>query len=397
MKPRNALTYALVATALGGMPIWLMSAYSPQIVRTYGLDAATFGVVLAAFFGFSALTGTAIGRYVNVIHWLAGVVWTGLFSAIGLLILAFFGVNIGVVLLGLFIAALANSFSQTSANKGLALFIRPEFQGRAFGLKQAALPISTFLVSLTVPFFAQGEDWRFAYVLIASIAVILGIAAFIRLGESRVYFSQVGRGLRRLSFKNLQRSRRERERTPRYLRYLSAGAGLGTGSTMSFAGFLVLFSVSRGFSPELSALVLAIGSFVGIFARIYFGFLADRRGKRHFIFVAVMMVGGAVGFAILAFAQNLTLLIVGTILGFGMGWAWNGVFHFAVIRSNPDKSAFFTGVVQASMAAGATVGPAAFGLLSTWSYSVAWIFLSTTMLLATMFVLYGRKLLAAGQ
>ena len=94
MSSRRALILALVATALGGMPIWLMGAYSPQIVQTYGLEPATFGAVLAAFFGFSALTGTTIGRYVNTIHWLSGVWWTAVFSVVGLLTLAFIAVNV---------------------------------------------------------------------------------------------------------------------------------------------------------------------------------------------------------------------------------------------------------------------------------------------------------------
>lgn len=394
MKPRSALVIALIATALGGMPIWLMGAYSPQIVNTYGLDPSTFGAVLAAFFGFSALTGTTIGRYVNTIHWLVGVLLTSVFSVVGLLMLAFVGGGIPLILMGLFIAALANSFSQPSANKGLALHINPSHQGRAFGLKQAALPISTFVVSLTVPLFSTGEDWRYAYASIAVISASLGVYSIIRLGAGRDY-------LKRSFAKAFDRStcRWKRKKTgiepiPRYLKYLAVGAGLGTGSTMSFAGFLVLFAVNRGFTPEQSALVLALGSFVGIFARIYFGFLADKRGRRHFIFVATMMVGGSVGFVVLALTQNLAMLIIGTILGFGMGWAWNGVFHFAVIKVKPESSAFFTGVVQASMAGGATIGPAAFGVLSQqFSFSVAWFFLASTLLLAAAFVLYARKLL----
>ena len=390
MKSRSVILIALVGTALGGMPMWLMSAYSPQIVQTLSLPTTTYGALLGAFFGFSALTATTVGRYVNGINWLAGVSLTAMFSVIGLTFLAFFANSIPLIILGLFIAAWGNSFSQTSANKGLAEHVPVGLQGRAFGFKQAALPLSTFVVGLSVPLFSTEDNWRFAFVTISIISATVGILAISQIREKTAVFKIVfarildsGR-----SFKTARA--KKKQRAPRHLILLATGSGLATGATMSFAGFLVLFSVGIGFSLELAALVMALGSFAGVAARVSFGFWADKTQGGHLLLVQLLMLGGAAGLVVLALTDNIALLVIGTLLVFAMGWSWNGVFQYAIIRSDPSSSAFFTGVVQAAMMAGATIGPPLFALVSQLSYSVAWIFLAITMVIAAGLVRWGK-------
>jgi predicted MFS family arabinose efflux permease len=367
-----------------------MSAYSPQIVQTLSLPTTTYGALLGAFFGFSALTATTVGRYVNGINWLAGVSLTAMFSVIGLTFLAFFANSIPLIILGLFIAAWGNSFSQTSANKGLAEHVPVGLQGRAFGFKQAALPLSTFVVGLSVPLFSTEDNWRFAFVTISIISATVGILAISQIREKTAVFKIVfarildsGR-----SFKTARA--KKKQRAPRHLILLATGSGLATGATMSFAGFLVLFSVGIGFSLELAALVMALGSFAGVAARVSFGFWADKTQGGHLLLVQLLMLGGAAGLVVLALTDNIALLVIGTLLVFAMGWSWNGVFQYAIIRSDPSSSAFFTGVVQAAMMAGATIGPPLFALVSQLSYSVAWIFLAITMVIAAGLVRWGK-------
>jgi MFS family permease len=390
LKSRSVILIALVGTALGGMPMWLMSAYSPQIVQTLSLPTTTYGALLGAFFGFSALTATTVGRYVNGINWLAGVSLTAMFSVIGLTFLAFFANSIPLIILGLFIAAWGNSFSQTSANKGLAEHVPVGLQGRAFGFKQAALPLSTFVVGLSVPLFSTEDNWRFAFVAISIISATVGILAISQIREKTAVFKIVfarildsGRSFKAARAKQMQRA-------PRHLILLATGSGLATGATMSFAGFLVLFSVGIGFSLELAALVMALGSFAGVAARVSFGFWADKTQGGHLLLVQLLMLGGAAGLVVLALTDNIALLVIGTLLVFAMGWSWNGVFQYAIIRSDPSSSAFFTGVVQAAMMAGATIGPPLFALVSQLSYSVAWIFLAITMVIAAGLVRWGK-------
>jgi predicted MFS family arabinose efflux permease len=182
----------------------------------------------------------------------------------------------------------------------------------------------------------------------------------------------------------------KKEKAPRHLILLATGSGLATAATMSFTGFLVLFSVGLGFSLEVAGLVMAVGSLAGVLARVTFGFWADRTKDGHLLMVQFLMLGGALGLVLLVFTSNLEMLVIGTLLVFAMGWSWNGVFQYAIIRSEPASSAFFTGVVQAAMMAGATVGPPIFALVSQLSYLVAWVFLATTMVIAAGLVRWGK-------
>lgn len=370
--------------------MWLMSAYAPQVIESLSLPTTTYGVLLGAFFGFSALTATAVGRFVNGINWLAGISLTSMFSVVGLTFLAFFANSIPLLLLGLFVAAWGNSFSQTSANKGLAEFVPVGLQGRAFGFKQAALPLSTFVVGLSVPLFSTDENWRFAFVAIALVSLTVGILAISQIRDKSAALKMVVSRLVQSGRSSRVARAQSKERAPRHLILLAAGSGLATGATMSFAGFLVLFSVGLGFSLELAALVMAVGSFAGVAARVSFGFWADRAKGGHLKLVQLLMLGGAVGLVLLALTSNLALLVVGTLLVFALGWSWNGVFQYAIIRSDPHRSAFFTGVVQAAMMAGATVGPPLFAVVSQINYFAGWIFLATTMVIAAGLVRWGE-------
>ena len=390
MTQRQTILLALATTCLGGMPVWLVSVYAPQIVATYSLQTTTYGTLLGVFFLFSALTAVPVGRYVQEINWLSGVVWTALFSVLGLLFLAFLAEGLILLVLGLFIASWANSFSQTSANKGLAAHVPQALQGRAFGFKQAALPFSTLIVALTVPLFSTGDNWRFAFCLIALISLIVGHVA-VRLIKTQGF--ALALPLKKKPSPSTTNKGKHRTRSPRYLLFLAAGSGVATGATMSFVGFLVLFSVHIGLSPTAAALVLTIGSCAGIAARISLGFVADRLKSGHIRLVQMLMLGGAAGFGLMSIANTAILLAVGTFLGFAMGWAWNGIFHFVVVRSRPDSSAFFTGVVQASMMTGATLGPPIFGLLTEISYSTSWLFLAGAMLVSAMLVERGYRLM----
>jgi MFS family permease len=104
-----------------------------------------------------------------------------------------------------------------------------------------------------------------------------------------------------------------------------------------------------------------------------------------------MMAGGAAGYILVAFSNNFYLLALGSMLSFGLGWAWNGVFHLAIVRINPERAANSTGVIQSGMALGATLGPAAFGAALIASFQIAWIALAVCMLCAAAMVLVGRR------
>ncbi|WP_181784340.1 MFS transporter, partial [Pseudonocardia pini] len=150
-----------------------------------------------------------------------------------------------------------------------------------------------------------------------------------------------------------------------------------------------------GVEPGVAGLVLTLGSVVGLVVRMLHGWLADRRAGGHVAFVAASLLSGAVGLALLAVPGPVTL-VVGTVLGFGLGWSWPGLLQFAVVRLNPSAPAAATAIVQVGVYAGGFVGPIGFGFLATHaSFTTAWFVAAGAMLLAGAGVLVGRRMLIA--
>jgi len=387
MKPKTVLAVAFIATGLGGMPIWLLSAYSPFVIESLGLSSALYGLLIATFFGVSALTGIWLGGSTARNGWINGVAYTSILSAIGLLVIALLANSWLIMALGIVVSAFANSMSQPAANLAIASVIRQKRMGLAFGIKQAALPVATLLVGASAPLFRFEQGWRAAFGLIAIFSLSFG--AFVQLRTR----NRLATPLEMAVASRASRAKSNERTFSKPLILLAIAAGLGTATTMTFAGFLVLYAVEIGLTAQQGAFVLSVGSFTGIVSRVVSGYLADRRTGRHLVVVSVMMVGGALGYLLVALSSDIILLSIASILAFGLGWAWNGVFHLAIVRSNPNRAANSTGVIQSGMALGATFGPAAFGLALTLSFKLAWLALAVCMLMAAIMVIVGRRAL----
>lgn len=387
MKPKTVLVVAFIATGLGGMPIWLLSAYSPFVIESLGLTSALYGLLIATFFGFSALTGIWLGGSTARNGWVNGVVYTSILAAFGLLAMSVLANSWIIMALGIAVSALANSLSQPAANLAIASAISQKRMGLAFGIKQAALPVATFLVGASAPLFRFDEGWRAAFGLIAIFSLSFG--AFVQLRTRHRLATPLSMAVASRAI----RTQVAKGTFSKPLTLLAIAAGLGTATTMTFAGFLVLYAVEIGLTPQQGALVLSIGSFTGIVSRVVSGYFADRRAGRHLVVVSAMMVGGALGYLLIALSSEIILLSIASSLAFGLGWAWNGVFHLAIVRINPSRAANSTGVIQSGMALGATLGPAAFGLALTVSFQLAWTALAACMLIAAIMVIVGRRAL----
>jgi MFS family permease len=124
-----------------------------------------------------------------------------------------------------------------------------------------------------------------------------------------------------------------------------------------------------------------------------FGWLADRHPDRsRYLFIANLLAGGAVGYGLLA-TGSIPLLVVGSLMAYGMGWAWTGLFHFAVIKDNRAAAASVTGFVQTGLSLGAASGPLVFGIVAqTFSYTAAWTTAAVLSLLAAVTIRISRRM-----
>ena len=99
---------------------------------------------------------------------------------------------------------------------------------------------------------------------------------------------------------------------------LAVGIGLGSTVATPLGAFIVESAVAAGINAGRAGLLLALGSAVGITARVTFGYLADGMDGGRLKLVAGMLGAGAIGFVMLATGMDY-LLVAGTVLAFGAG------------------------------------------------------------------------------
>jgi cyanate permease len=156
------------------------------------------------------------------------------------------------------------------------------------------------------------------------------------------------------------------------MRLVTIAGGVASAVVSTITAFLVSSLVAAGIAPGRAGLMLASGSAVGIAMRVVVGWAADRSDRVGFLGVAAMLAIGTVGFLMLSF-QPPPILLVGTLLAFGAGWGWPGLFHLAVAEHNRAAPAAATGTAMVGLSVGAALGPGLFGLLADGvSFSFAW-------------------------
>ncbi|WP_226353174.1 MFS transporter [Pseudonocardia sp. ICBG601] len=369
-------TGAVIVTTASVLPVFLTGALAVQLSRDLAFDPSGLGLVVALYFGVSALCSLPVGMVVErfgsrVTSRIAVVGAAVLMAALGL------GARSYVALVVLLLCgAWCNVMGQLSSNLTLARSVPAHRMGLSFGVKQAAIPAATLLAGLAVPAVALTVGWRWAY----GIGALLALAALFACPRADARPSaRAGKG----------------DRATGALAVIGAASGLAAGTATALGIFLVASAVDRGIDPGLAGLVLTLGSVVGLSARLLHGWLADRRTGGHVAVVAASLASGAIGFVLLA-VPGTPALVFGVVLAFGLGWAWPGLLQFAVVRLNPSAPAAATSIVQVGVYAGGFAGPIVFGSLATHAgFPTAWTVNAVVMLVSAALMLVGRRMLVA--
>ncbi|MHA6780021.1 MFS transporter [Pseudonocardia saturnea] len=368
---------AVSTTSVTVLPVFLTGGLAVQISAELDFDPSGLGLVVALFFGVSAFASLPCG-------WLVERYGSGLTSRIAVVgaavvmsCLAAFARSYAALVVILLCSAWCNVLGQLSSNLTLARYVPASRLGLSFGIKQAAIPLATLLAGASVPAVALTVGWRWAYVIGAGLALAALLVA--------------------------PREVTGRERTPATpgeratgaLSVIGIASGLAAGSCTALGIFLVASAVDRGIDPGTAGLTLTLGSVVGLTLRLVHGWAADRRSGGHIAVVAASLALGAGGLVLLA-VPGTPALVVGTVLGFGFGWAWPGLLQFAVVRLNPSAPAAATSIVQVGVYGGGFLGPVGFGFLATHSsFPTAWLVAAATMLVAAVLMVVGRRMLTA--
>jgi MFS family permease len=373
---RPVLLAVAVATA-GVLPAFLTGGLVVQIRSDLDFGSAALGLAVAVFFVSASLASVVMGRLVERIGAHRSMRLSAAGSAASLLSIALFAGSWSGLVACLVLGGLANAVAQPATNLSLAREVPAGRQGVSFGIKQAAIPTATLLAGLAVPGIAVTLGWRWAFAGGAALALLIALL---------VPAETLG-GVRRL------KEARAGDVAVAPLVLLALGIGLGSTAATPLGAFIVESSVASGLHVGTAGLMLALGSAVGIVVRVWFGHLADGMGGGRLRLVAAMLGVGVVGFVMLA-SGKAGLILPGTLLGFGAGWGWPGLFNFAVVKTNPGAPAAATGITQTGASGGAALGPLVFGLVvEAASYHVAWLVSGAIALLALVAILAGRAMI----
>lgn len=375
-RPLRAAAGALTTTIAVSVPVFLVGGLAVQISHELDFSPAGLGLAVSAYFGASALAsvpaGALVERYGSTMVSRCGI---GLASA-SLLGIAVAARSLWSLVAILALGAGANAAGQLASNTSLARHVPARRQGLSFGVKQAAIPVSTLLAGAAVPAVALTVGWRWAFVLAAVLA-----AAAIALVPAEHDAEKRSRGTN------------GREQATHALVVLGVAATLAAGAANALGTFLVDSAVERGVAPGSAGLALTLGGAVCVAARIAGGWQADLRPGRQVGVIAALLACGAVGLVLLAVPGTLAL-VAGVVLGFGLGWSWPGLMNFAVVRLHPQAPAAATSITQTGVYAGGCIGPLGLGALAAAAgYPAMWVVAAIAMVSAGALMLLGSAML----
>ncbi|HEU4424834.1 MAG TPA: MFS transporter [Pilimelia sp.] len=424
-SPAAAAIGAATTTIACVLPVFLVGGLAVQMGDELRFSPAGLGLAVAVYFGVSAVASVPAGKLVErygprLIARIAIAL-----AAACLLAIASLARSFPALVVPLAVSAVANALGQLASNAALAQRVPIRRQGLSFGIKQAAIPLSTLLAGAAVPTVALTAGWRWAFVLAAVLAVAAiplvppsggppgrdaagtgqpgDAAPDSSAPDGRDRPGRPGEGGRRaqpgggrrswLDGGGRRASERRRDRATAALVVIGVAAMLAGGAANALGTFLVDASVGRGLDPGLAGLTLTFGSVVCVTARLLGGWLADHRDGGHVVVIAGLLVCGAVGLGLLALPGPAALL-VGVALGFGLGWSWPGLMNFAVVRLHPQAPAAATSITQTGVYAGGCLGPLALGAVAAHAgYPAMWTVAAIAMLAAAGCMLLGSHML----
>jgi len=366
---------AAAMTTLGALPVFLLSAQSVLVREELHFGEAQLGVAVSAFFGAAALASFFAGALVDRLGRRVGTLVAGGLTMLVALLVAVVAQSYAVLLVLLVLAGVANAAMQMTSNLTLARSVDAGQRGLAFGIKQSAIPSAILLGGLAVPTIGALVGWRWTFVALAVAAAVVVLAG-LRLPPGAA---------------TLPDRRVARDRPPTGALLVSATAMvLASASTNSLGAFVPSWAFRAGLTPSQAGVLVAVGSALSVLVRVLTGALADRRRGRNLPVVSAYLATGAVGMVVLSYDQ-LPSLLVGTLVAFGIGWAWPGLLLFAVVRVGRDSPAAASGTIQAGAFAGGAFGPAVFGLLvAATSYETAWRSAAAVTLLSAALLVVAR-------
>jgi MFS family permease len=364
-------TAIVVACALPG---FLTASLAPRIRGDFAFGDSSLGLAVAIFYGVCAIASTPCGRLVERIGADSGIrIGAATTVACGLGVAAFAHSTAELILL-LLVGGIGNALAAPGVSALLRREVAGHRQGLAFGAQQSGAPLGALLAGLALPAIAIPFGWRWAYVGVSGLAIVVSALAptaawepaAARAGERH------GRGLTAVHA-------------------LALAAALASAAGVGLVSFLVTYSVDNGISEGAAGLLLGGVSLAATISRIALGAVADRSGQDALRPVPRMLLLSVGGYLLLVSGQP-ALIVVAALIAGSVGWAWPGALTLAVVQRSPEAPAWAVGVMMSGLFAGAVAGPLLIGLLAdNGAFGAAWAMCAGFALLAALTIALTRR------
>ena len=370
------VTASLLVTTAANLAPTLVSALAVQIEEDLAIGEVEIGMTVSAFFFVGVLSSALSGRMVERIGPVAALRLAAVTAGAVLVATGALG-RTWLALMGLVaVSGLANAWAQPAANLYVARGVSRRRQGLALGIQKSGIPTASLLGGLAVPTVGLTIGWNWAFVLggLMAFAVSMGVPAV-----STAVPAEGGTGAAAGGSPVAARAVRPQPDIPmRLLVAVACSTCLAAMGSMGLSSFFVLSSVEIGTDEAVAGVLLMAGSVVGIAARLAIGASADRSSLSPWHMLTVIFAVAALAFVGFS-AGSETLLFIAMPFAFATSYAWPGLFHLAVVRSNPSAPGAATGITMTGSFAGAVCGPLLFGLLvEATGYGWAWSFTAIT-------------------
>jgi len=373
-----AVVVAMVSFVM--LPVFLVGALSLQMRQDIAITPAQFGLVASVFFLMSAVASLPLGRLAQ--RWgpirslrLAGMTAFAGYLAIGLVVQSWRGLFVCLGVVGC-----ANAIVHPAGNLAIAQGVSTA-RGLAFGIKQAAVPMATLVAGIAVPVAALYVPWRNVFIAIGFGTVITGLfTSTIRQLPSDMIRQRVKASGQRAEVVMLP------------LIMVAIGGGLGAAAVNAFSIFFVPAAVSIGWGEISAGRMLFASSLLAIVLRVLIGGLADRLHSDGMMGIVACTGVGAVTFFTMGFSQQSAFFATVLIVGFAIGWSWQGLFQFTVAIKNENQTAVATSIAQSGVWVGGVLGPLSFGgIADRYGFTVSFFIAAALQVAAIGFFLYAKR------
>ncbi|WP_235735363.1 MFS transporter [Nocardioides alcanivorans] len=385
MSPRH-LSGAAAAVVTVSVPPFLVGALTARIGQDLEFGTRELGIALAGCYTVTAALSPVAGRLVARIGAGTSLRIACLMTTAGLVGIATATSALQLILSVAFVG-IPNALTQPSSNELLAQVERPRLRAFSFGLVQAAIPTATLIAGAVLAVASYSTGWRASILTVA----VLSIAA-------QFVLPREGEGARITSGvpSNVSCGTTEAIGGRSLMAALVVSGCLGSAAATALPSFAATTGLAVGTTAWVVAGAQITGSLVSILVRVAAPVATSHASlRRRLHAVAGLQALGLV--AMLGIATETPVgFVVGSIAAFGFGWGWNGLYNLVVALARPSEVAAATGLSQAGVFLGGTVGPLAFAMIARDEhFGTGWLAMAGLMSLAALAALHAAR--RAGQ